>query len=791
MKERIAVYQIKMLFNWRLFAVNHQKISSLHINNICCCKRRANLERLKPHLPLGRNYSSLPGVIGNDIKSLHSIISPPIAKIRNIGIMAHIDAGKTTTTERILYYSGYTRSLGDVDDGDTVTDFMAQERERGITIQSAAVTFDWKGYRVNLIDTPGHVDFTLEVERCLRVLDGAVAVFDASAGVEAQTLTVWKQADKYNIPRICFLNKMDKTGASFKYAVESIREKLKAKPLLLQLPIGEAKTFKGLVDVISKEKLLWNPGSDDGKDFERKPLLESIDTELLKETTEARNALIEQVADLDDEFADLVLGEFSENFDLLPAEKLQTAIHRVTVAQTAVPVLCGSALKNKGIQPLLDAITMYLPSPEERNYEFLQWYKGDLCALAFKVLHDKQRGPLVFMRIYSGTVKPKLAIHNINGNCTERISRLLLPFADQHVEIPSLTAGNIALTVGLKHTATGDTIVSSKSSALAAAHRAKREGEKKHRKNNEAERLLLAGVEIPEPVFFCTIEPPSVAKQPELDHALKCLQREDPSLKVKLDPDSGQTVLCGMGELHIEIIHDRIKREYGLETYLGPLQVAYRETILNTVRATDTLDRTLGDKRHLVTIELEASPTETSSVMPVIENAENVSEDLLKVFQEAVENGIHSACLQGPLLGSPVQDVAITLHSLIVLPGTSTTMISACVSRCVQKALKKADKQVLEPLMNLEVTVTREYLSPVLADLAQRRGNIQEIQTRQDNKVVVGFVPLAEIMGYSTVLRTITSGSATFALELSSYQAMNPQDQRTLLSQRSGFAKGF
>ncbi|XP_049721659.1 ribosome-releasing factor 2, mitochondrial isoform X2 [Elephas maximus indicus] len=705
--------------------------------------------------------------------------------------MAHIDAGKTTTTERILYYSGYTRSLGDVDDGDTVTDFMAQERERGITIQSAAVTCDWKGYRVNLIDTPGHVDFTLEVERCLRVLDGAVAVFDASAGVEAQTLTVWRQADKHSIPRICFLNKMDKTGASFNYTVESIREKLKAKPLLLQLPIGEGKTFKGLVDVVSKEKLLWNPSSGDGKDFERKPLLELSDPELLKEATEARNALIEQVADLDDEFADLVLGEFSENFDLLTAEKLQTAIHRVTVAQTAVPVLCGSALKNKGIQPLLDAITMYLPSPEERNYEFLQWYKGDLCALAFKVLHDKQRGPLVFMRIYSGTVKPQLAVHNINGNYTERISRLLLPFADQHIEIPSLTAGNIALTVGLKHTATGDTIVSSKSSALAAARRAEREGEKKHRKNNEAERLLLAGVEVPEPVFFCTIEPPSVAKQPDLDHALKCLQREDPSLKVKLDPDSGQTVLCGMGELHIEIIHDRIKREYGLETYLGPLQVAYRETILNAVRATDTLDRTLGDRRHLVTIELEARPTETSSVMPVIEYTEDVSEDLLKTSQEAIENGIHSACLQGPLLGSPVQDIAITLHSLVVHPGTSTTMISACVSRCVQKALKKADKQVLEPLMNLEVTVTRDYLSPVLADLAQRRGNIQEIQTRQDNKVVVGFIPLAEIMGYSTVLRTITSGSATFTLELSNYQAMNPQDQCALLNRRSGLAKVF
>lgn len=773
-----------MFTHWRIFAVNHQKVFS----TMCYCRIRAILKRSKTRVPLRRNYSSPPGVVGNDVKSLHSVINPPVAKIRNIGIMAHIDAGKTTTTERFLYYSGYTRALGDVDDGDTVTDFMAQERERGITIQSAAVTFDWKGYRVNLIDTPGHVDFTLEVERCLRVLDGAVAVFDASAGVEAQTLTVWKQADKHKIPRICFLNKMDKTGASFNYAVESIREKLKAKPLILQLPIGEAKTFKGLVDVVNKEKLLWNSNSDDGKDFERKPLLEASDPELLKETIEARNALIEQVADLDDEFADFVLGEFSENFDLVPAEKLQTAIHRVTLAQAAVPVLCGSALKNKGVQPLLDAVTMYLPSPEEREYGFLQWYKDDLCALAFKVLHDKQRGPLVFLRIYSGTLTPQLAIHNINRNCTERMSRLLLPFADQHVEIPSLTAGNIALTVGLKQTATGDTIVSSKSSALAAARRAGR-GEKRHGRSSEAESLLLAGVEIPEPVFFCTIEPPSVAKQPDLDHALERLQREDPSLKVRLDPDSGQTVLCGMGELHIEIIHDRIKREYGLETYLGPLQVAYRETILNSVRATDTLDRTLGDKRHFVSTELEARPVEAAAGMAVIEYADCVSEDLAQTSREAIENAVHSACLQGPLLGSPVHDVAIKLHSLTIHPGTSTTMVNACISRCIQKALKKADKQVLEPLMSLEVTVTRDYLSPVLADLAQRRGNIQEIQTRQDNRVVIGFVPLAEIMGYSTVLRTLTSGSATFALEFSTYQAMSPQDQSTLLNQRSGVAQ--
>uniref|UniRef100_A0A5F8H275 Ribosome-releasing factor 2, mitochondrial n=1 Tax=Monodelphis domestica TaxID=13616 RepID=A0A5F8H275_MONDO len=734
-----------MLTKIRKFIVTHQKVSSLHLDHMCSCRSRVLLKGLISRVFLGRNYNSLPGIIENDVKSLRSIINPPISKIRNIGIMAHIDAGKTTTTERILYYSGYIRSLGDVDDGDTVTDFMAQERERGITIQSAAVTFDWKGYRVNLIDTPGHVDFTLEVERCLRVLDGAVAVFDASAGVEAQTLTVWRQADKHSVPRICFLNKMDKTGASFNYAIESIREKLKTKPLLLQLPIGEAKAFKGLVDIVTKEKVIWNPvsNSNDGKHFVREPLTEINDPELLKEATEARNALIEQIADLDDEFADLVLGEFIENFDLLPSEKLYPAIRRVTVAQKAVPVLCGSALKNKGIQPLLDAITMYLPSPDERSDEFL-----------------------------------------------ERISRLLLPFADQHIEIPSLTAGNIALTVGLKQTSTGDTIVSSKASALAATRRAGKNEGKMDRKNTETGSFLLAGVEIPEPVFFCTIEPPSVAKQPELDRALNCLQREDPSLKVRLDPDSGQTILCGMGELHIEIINDRIKREYGVETFLGPLQIAYRETILNSSRATDTLDRTLGEKRHLVTVELEVRPfvKEKSEVTPIIEYAENIKEELLQEFREAIENGIHSAYLQGPLLGFPVQDVAVTLCSLTLHPGTSTTMVSACVSRCVQKALKKADKQVLEPLMNLEVTVTGDYLSSVLADLAQRRGSIQEIQSRQDNRVVVGSVPLAEMMGYSTVLRTLSSGTATFALELSTYQAMNLQDQNALLNQRRGLA---
>ncbi|XP_073717237.1 ribosome-releasing factor 2, mitochondrial isoform X2 [Misgurnus anguillicaudatus] len=458
-----------------------------------------------------RNYS----FFRDDVKSVKAVLNPDISKIRNIGIMAHIDAGKTTTTERMLYYSGYTRALGDVDDGDTVTDYMAQERERGITIQSAAVTFDWKDHRINLIDTPGHVDFTLEVERALRVLDGAVAVFDASAGVQAQTLTVWRQAQKHKIPCVCFLNKMDKPAASLKYSIDSIKTKLKANPVLLQIPIGSGKGFTGLVDLITKQKIMWleNSLASDGRDFEMRALQPSEDPELLQSVSEARGALIEQVADLDDEFAELLLGDYGENFDAVPAGKLQEAVRRVTLARKGVPVLCGSSLKNKGVQTLLDAITAYLPAPNERHHDLVRWYKDDLCALAFKVIHDKQRGPLVFVRIYSGTMKAQSAVYNINRNGTERMSRLLLPFADQHIEIPSLSAGNIALTVGLKQTVTGDTIVSSKASAAAAVKRAENEAEDNRSSHRESSSLVLAGVEVPEPVFFCSIEPPSMAKQ--------------------------------------------------------------------------------------------------------------------------------------------------------------------------------------------------------------------------------------------------------------------------------------
>ncbi|CAL1567837.1 unnamed protein product [Knipowitschia caucasica] len=722
------------------------------------------------------------GFLSDDVKSVRTVVTPDISKIRNIGIMAHIDAGKTTTTERMLFYSGYIRALGDVDDGDTVTDFMAQERERGITIQSAAVTFDWKNHRINLIDTPGHVDFTLEVERSLRVLDGAVAVFDASAGVEAQTLTVWRQAQKHHVPCIGFLNKMDKPMANLNLCIESIKEKMHTTPILLQIPVGCGKSFSGLVDVLTKEQLTWKTQSknDDGRSFNVQPL-EQSEPALVEAVKEARAFLIEQVADLDDEFAELLLTDFSDNFDAVPSIKIKEALRRVTLARKAIPILCGSSLKNKGVQPLLDAIIAYLPDPSQRHHDVIQWYKEDLCALAFKVIHDKQRGPLVFVRIYSGTLKAQTAVQNINRDCTERVSRLVVPFANQYVEIPSITAGNIALTVGLKQTVTGDTIVASKASAAAALRRAQdKKGEK------DSVKVILTGIEVPDPVFFCTIEPPSMAKQTDLENALSCLQREDPSLKVRVDPDSGQTILCGMGELHIDIIHDRIRREHGIETHLGPLQVAYRETVTQKAKSTDTLDRTIGERRHVVTVEVSVEPSDDTGSSSKFTFQTDSPNQLSADLKQAIENGVHSSFLQGPLLGYPVQGVSTEIQSVSLEPGTSPAMVSACVSRCVQKAMRAAGAQVLEPVMSLEVTVGEDYLGSVLGDLAQRRGTVRDIQSRHSDKVLLATVPLAEMMGYSTALRSLTSGTATFSLELDTYEAMNPQDQNMLLKRVAG-----
>ncbi|XP_019614520.1 PREDICTED: ribosome-releasing factor 2, mitochondrial-like [Branchiostoma belcheri] len=730
-------------------------------------------------------------------KSRTEIVEAEMARIRNIGIMAHIDAGKTTTTERMLYYTGFTRALGDVDDGDTVMDYMSQERQRGITIQSAAISFNWQNHRINLIDTPGHVDFTVEVERSLRVLDGAVAVFDASAGVEAQTLTVWKQANRYSIPRIAFLNKMDKTGASLEYSINSIREKLKTVPLVLHLPIGIEKTFSGMVDLVSMEKLTWTLGpGNDGSTYQTTPLQDVEDTELQERALEERALLIEQLAELDDKMAELLLsGDGTCDLESIPAEEVHMALQRVTRAQTGVPVLCGSSLKNKGVQPLLDAIIRYLPDPRDKGKELEQLYEDSLCAYAFKIIHHKQRGPLTFLRIYSGTLTPQSTVYNVSRDCTECVNRLLLVFADEYREMSAMSAGNIAMAVGLKQTYTGDTLVSSPSAVVSAKKVRGQLQEKGHSISDmgDEDAPVLAGLDVPEPVFFCTIEAPSISKQQELDAALVNLQKEDPSLHVKIDPETGQTVLSGMGELHLEIIQDRILKEYGLETHLGPLQVAYRETAGETAQETVTVDRVLGAQKHHAVVTVSIQPLELDGQTRDVSvyfglDRRTVNKDVLT----AVKSGVVSACTQGPLLGYPVVGAEVTVDAIEVGAGTSMAMVSACAAQATQKVLKKSGGRILEPMMLLEITTDEGHMRSVLADLSQRRGRVTEVQSRAESRVVVAEAPLAELMGYSTAIRTVTSGQATFTMELSRYEEMTALDQNRLLRKMTTFdVEGF
>ncbi|XP_072166611.1 ribosome-releasing factor 2, mitochondrial-like [Diadema setosum] len=728
-----------------------------------------------------------------------------LEKIRNIGIMAHIDAGKTTTTERMLYYSGTTRHLGDVDDGDTVTDYLPQERDRGITITSAAVTFFWKEHRINLIDTPGHVDFTVEVERCLRVLDGAVTVFDASAGVEAQTLTVWQQANRYKIPRIAFLNKMDKPRANLDMCLASIRDKLKVKPLLLQVPIGISQKFSGVADLVSMDTVTWRPpdkGPDDGSTFQQSPLASCDDPHLVAQAQSARVELVEQVADLDDEFANKMLSD--EAFDPLQvsAAELTSAIRRITLAQTGIPILCGSSLKNKGVQLLMDSVNSFLPSPTFRKEPHVQIYGTDMCAYAFKVIHDRQRGALVFLRIYSGTLKPQSAIYNASRNCTERVSRLLYVLADSFQEVSSMSAGNIAVAVGLKQTVTGDTLVASKASyntARKSLRQQHQESQSKERvgrddggedgEENETSCLpLLEAVNIPDPVFFCTIEPPSQAYQADLEAALECLQREDPSLQVKTDEDTGQLILSGMGELHLDIIQDRIRKEYKIDVELGPLQISYRETSTASGSGSASLDKVLGSKRHQATVTVSIQPLDDHNhpVQVRVVNEEEGAKRTLDEIEEAAHEGALAACRQGPVIGFPVLGICVTIESLSVAPGTSLAMVAACTSQAVHNALLQAGGSVLEPVMNVEITTDEERLHAVLGDMARRRGHVLDVENRMDSRVVIATTPLAEMMGYSTTLRSLTSGTASCSLEFSSYAKMSQAEQEVVVKKLTG-----
>ncbi|KAG8222143.1 hypothetical protein J437_LFUL002140, partial [Ladona fulva] len=625
-----------------------------------------------------RRYFSSRGKIGDS----------SLEKIRNIGILAHIDAGKTTTTERMLYYSGLINAMGEVHHGNTVTDYMDQERARGITITSAAVSFSWCGHRINLVDTPGHIDFTMEVEQTLQVLDGAIVILDASAGVEAQTLTVWKQADHYSIPRIVFLNKMDRKDADLKLCVDSITSKFpEVIPLLCQIPLKDsAKNLIGIIDLPSMMKLTWD----------QKALSQKDHGELWENANEARNNLVEKLADLDDSIAEKVIMD--ENIASISGETILKSIKNATITQKGVPILCGSSYRNTGVQPLMDAVLHFLPSPSERLWTE---FESNLCrsfadnfyAKAFKIIHDKQRGPLTFVRIYSGTFKKGQKIYNLRSQKSEVASKLMIATADDYEDVENVETGNIAVVSGLKETVAGDVITNGTSAAKAAKSYLMK---KKGMSEEEVDSAFSKGANAPDPVFYCSVEPSTQAYQNALDRALNELAREDPSLKVSVDNETGQTVLGGMGELHLEIIKERLVSDYKVEVDLGPLQIAYKENPISDCKDSFEFTHKIGSTTHEVklTISLTAneSPVEKegkSKSVPLVldkspESASNIAAVTLKQLQ-AVRQGVEIALSNGPKLGCPVINTEVTLHWLEVRRGTSETILASSVTNAIQR----------------------------------------------------------------------------------------------------------
>ncbi|XP_044264059.1 ribosome-releasing factor 2, mitochondrial [Tribolium madens] len=709
-----------------------------------------------------------------------------VSKIRNIGILAHIDAGKTTTTERMLYYSGLINQMGEVHHGNTVTDFMDQERERGITITSAAVTFYWKNNQFNLIDTPGHIDFTMEVEQTLNVLDGAVVILDGSAGVEAQTLTVWRQADRYKIPRIVFVNKMDRSDSNLFLSCKSIEEKLEMPALCLQLPVIENGVLTGIVDVLTLEKIMYNRNND--KLMNRVEITKKSDPELWEDARRLRSHLVDVLSTFDDSLANLVIS--SESFDITTVDIIK-ALRSVTLKQKAVPVLMGSAYKNIGIQPLMDSILLYLPSPDERDTHFSS-FEENLCARAFKVRHDKQKGALTFFRIYNGKFNKNQRIYSIQQKQAEQCGKLYVAYADDFKEVDSIGTGNIAVVSGLKYVMSGDLVTNSQSSAQKAKNKMFKLTKKKGEIDEESvESLFGTGPRIPEPVFFCSIEPPSLAYQNALEQALNELQREDPSLRVTHDGETGQTVLSGMGELHLEIIKDRILKEYKINAELGPLQIAYLESPVNKVTESLLTDTKIGNNKQMVHVKLSLIPVEKfgGDIMK-LDKSPDAASNIANIFPKhllAIKQGIEVGVAHGPKIGSRVVNVQVMLHMFEVGRGTSESVIAATVTQLVQKLLQKSDTNVLEPIMHLEIAAPDEYVSSVMADLARRRSEIQNVSLRGNMKVVEVMVPLAELMGYSTVLRTITSGTATFTMEFGEYRVMTAVDEENAIRSVRGF----
>jgi len=685
----------------------------------------------------------------------------PIEKLRNIGIMAHIDAGKTTTTERILFYTGRSYKIGEVHDGQATMDWMEQEKERGITITSAATTCAWKDSIINIIDTPGHVDFTIEVERSLRVLDGAVAVFCAVGGVEPQSETVWRQAERYRVPRIAFVNKMDRVGADFLNVVGQIKQKLGANAIAIQLPMGQEETFEGVIDLVQMKAVSFDETSK-GATYS----FGEIPEQFKDIAEEYRERLIEAVSDVDDRIMeDYLAGKQIET------GVLKTAIKKGTLLGSLTPVLCGSAFKNKGVQPMLDAVVDYLPSPVEVGAIKGKTEGGadagrnprddeTFSALAFKVMNDPYVGQLTFVRVYSGTLNSGEAVYNSNTTKKERIGRLVRMYADKREEIKTIYAGEIVAVLGLKNTITGHTLC------------------------DPEHPIILESMDFPDPVISIAIEPKSKSDQEKLGFALSRLAMEDPSFKVHTDRETGDTLISGMGELHLEIIVDRLKREFSVEANIGKPQVAYRETITKTAQETVKYAKQTGGHGQFAHVVISVEPQPGAG----FEFLNKVTGGAIpREFIPAVKKGVEEALETGPSAGYPVQDVKVTLldgsfHEV----DSSELAFKIAGSMAMKSGLRKAGPIVLEPIMDVEVVCPVDHIGEVISDLSSRRGKILGMDTRAEVRVVASEVPLAEMFGYATSLRSLTQGRATYTMQVSHYEPMPASISDTLKVSRGG-----
>jgi len=661
--------------------------------------------------------------------------------------MAHIDAGKTTTTERILFYTGRTHRIGEVHEGTATMDWMEQEQERGITITSAATTASWRDIRINIIDTPGHVDFTAEVERSLRVLDGACAVFDAVHGVEPQSETVWRQADKYGVPRICFVNKMDKMGADFEHAIDTIRKRLNARPVAIQLPIGQEDKFKGVIDLFEMKAILWKDETL-GAEY----VTEDIPEELKKKANAFHNQMVETIVENDDD----LLHKYMEGETISPAE-LKASLRKSTVALKLFPVICGSAFKNKGVQPLLDAAVDFLPSPldippvkgtnpdsnapSERKADD----KEPFSALAFKIMTDPFVGQLVFIRVYSGQLKTGDSVYNTGKQRSERIGRLLKMHANKREEISEIYAGDICACVGLRNVTTGDTIC------------------------DEKHPIFLESIEFPAPVIAVAVEPKTKGDQEKMGVALSKLAQEDPTFKVHTDPDSGQTIISGMGELHLEIIIDRMMREFSVEANVGKPQVAYRETIRKPAEAEGKFIRQTGGRGQYGHVKIRLEPQQPGAGY-VFEN-EIVGGTVPKEYIKPVDQGIKEAMEGGILAGYEMVDVKAILYDGSYHEVDSSEMaFKIAGSMAFKEAARKASPVLLEPVMSVEVVVPEDFAGAIMGDLSARRGRIEGMEHRAGSQVIKAIVPLAEMFGYATHMRSSTQGRATYSMHFARYE---------------------